>query len=598
MMRVADYILDFLSKLGVKHLFMVSGGGMMFLLDAMAVNQKIKPVCTHHEQAAAMAAVSYAKYTGNIGACFVTTGCGGTNAITGLLNGYQDSTPCMFISGQVKRAQTKRNSGLNLRVFGVQEADIVSIVEPITKYAVMVNEPSEIAYHLEKAAYLAIHGRPGPVWIDVPMDVQSTKIDEASLKHFNERELKSNYKEEPTAEEMAEVGKLLAASKRPVIIMGHGIMLAKAIPEFKRFVEEYKIPCVSPYLGVGVLPTGHPQYIGCIGSKGSRAGNFAVQNSDLVLSIGSSMHVSSVAHEYTKFARAAKKIVVDIDTEEHKKKTINIDLFVNADAKKFLQAAKFGKMQDISSWSVKCIEWKERYPVCLSEYKDDSKGINLYYFVDVLSRVMEPDAVVVSDAGSAFYVTTQAINLKEGQRYITSGGQAEMGYTLPACVGVSFARDKKAVIGITGDGSFQMNIHELQTLVYHNLPVKLFVWNNDGYLSIRATQRNFFNSRFMGTDSTSGVSFPDTKKIADAYGIRYFKADSSATLADTIRDVLAHPGPVICEVMCIRDQEVVPAVSSFTKPDGTLVSRPMEDMYPFLSREEFRQNMIIPPLDE
>lgn len=598
-MRVADYIAEYIYKLGVRHVFMVSGGGMMFLSDGIAMNSGLEVVCTHHEQAAAMAAVSYAKYNQNFGVCYVTTGCGGTNAITGLLNGWQDNIPCLFISGQSKRKETTHNSGLELRQFGVQEADIISVVQSLTKYAVMVNKPELIAYHLDKAIFLARHGRPGPVWIDVPLDVQAAPIDPENLLRFSTEDYFRDDDGVPTDVEVREVRKLIEQAKRPIIVAGQGIRLGKAIPEFKAFIEKFQIPFVVSKLGVDLLPSSHPFFIGRIGNKGDRPGNMAVQNSDLVISIGCRLSVSSTGHEYEKFAREATIVVVDIDPVEHKKNTVRIDNFIHADAKQFLckiNACAPSVLQTV--WIEKCRHWKEKYPVCLPEYADCTEGINLYYFVDSLSKVLKDDAVVVSDAGSAFYVVTQGIQLKEGQRSVTSGGQAEMGYTLPATVGVCYAKDKGEVIGVTGDGSFQLNIQELQTIVHNDLPIKIFVWNNDGYLSIRATQRKFFEGRFIGTDSTSGLSFVSIEKIAGAYGLKYFCLDRSHNLTKGIKEILDYPKAAVCEVICIRDQEIVPTVSAMRKEDGSMVSKPLEDMYPFLDRKEFYEEMIVKPIDE
>jgi len=598
MQRVADYVADYIYKLGVEDIFMVSGGGMMFLSDGVVSHPKLRAVCSHHEQASAMGAVSYAKYRDSLGVAYLTTGCGGTNAVTGLLGAWQDNVPCLFISGQCKRKETIRNSGLHLRQFGVQEADIIAVVESLTKYAVMVNDPQKIAYHLDKAVYLARTGRPGPVWIDIPMDVQGATIDEATLERFSPPDVNMEYKEFPTGDEMKRLEELLQNSRRPIIVAGNGIRLAKAIPQFRAFIEKFRIPVVASRLGIDLLPSDHPLFVGRVGNKGDRAGNFAVQNSDLVVAIGSRLSVSSTGHEYGKFAREAKIVVVDIDPIEHKKNTVRIDLFINSDVKRCLEVLTLQKLPSTKAWGEKCSAWKKKWPVCLPEYANEEKGINLYYFVDRLSRKMKDGSVMVSDAGSAFYVVSQAIQIKEGQRYITSGGQAEMGYTIPASIGVSIARGKREVLGVTGDGSFQMNIQELQTIVHYDLPIKTFVWNNDGYLSIRASQSKFFEGRFIGTDKTSGVSFPDVEKIATAYGIKYFRAADSASLDDVIEEVLNYPKAVICEVMCLRDQEIVPTVSSYKKEDGTMVSRPLEDMYPFLDREELKKEMIVKVVDE
>ena len=597
MQRVADYVAEYIYQLGVKNVFMVSGGGMMFLSDGLALHPHMKVTCTHHEQAAAMAAVGYAKYNESYGVAYITTGCGGTNALTGLLDAWQDNVPCIFISGQCKRKETVRNSGLPLRQFGVQEVDIVAVAQPMTKYAVMVNEPEKIAWHLDRAAYLARSGRPGPVWLDIPMDVQGAVIDETKLERYEPGSEKFDFRTEPLPSELQTVADLLVASKRPVIVAGQGIRISGAIPAFRKMVEDNRIPVVASRLGIDMLPSDHPLFIGRIGNKGDRAGNFAVQNADLVIVIGSRLSVSSTGHEYQTFAREAKIVIVDIDPVEHRKNTVRIDHFINADALRFVEQLKPAGLTDFAAWANTCLAWKKKWLVCLPEYATSEK-VNLYYFVDCLTRMMKSDAVLVSDAGSAFYVASQAGQFNHEQRYVTSGGQADMGFTLPAAIGVSVARNSGEVMAITGDGSLQMNIQELQTMVHNRLPIKLFVWNNDGYLSIRASQAKFFEGRFIGTDSTSGVSFPDTGKIADAYGIKFFRVNTSFELGHVLKDILAYDGPVICEVMCLRDQEIIPTVASYRKDDGTMVSRPIEDMYPFLDREEFRREMIVKPLPE
>jgi len=600
-MRVTDYIADYIYNLGVKEVFMVSGGGMMFLSDGLASHHNLKVVCNHHEQASAMAAVSYAKYNNNLGVAYVSTGCGGTNAITGVLNGWQDNIPCLFVSGQVKRETTTRNSGLKLRQFGVQELDIIEIVDSITKYAVMVNEPDNIAYHLDKAVYLAKSGRPGPVWLDIPMDVQGAMIDESKLQRFVPATRPEGYKLEPAAEELNILKTLLDNATRPIIIVGQGVRLANANKAFLKFVEEHQIPVVASYLGVGIMPTDHKLYLGSIGGKGSRPANFALQNADLVIAMGSRLDVSALGFEYQSFAREAKIAVIDIDPIEHQKKTIHIDLFINADISIFL-ASFVVNHRTSDLWLQKCSAWKEKWSSVLAQdeqsYSTSEQKVDLYYLIDNISGKMKSDAVIVSDAGSAFYATTKAIHIKERQRYITSGGQAEMGYTVPACIGVSFAKGKGEVLGITGDGSFQFNIQELQTIKHHQLPIKIFVLNNDGYLSIRATQSKFFEGRFIGTDDTSGVSFPELEKIAEAYGIKYYKISDNKSVADTVDSILEDNVPVLCEVVCKRDQEIIPAVSSATNASGQIKSRPLEDMYPFLDREELKSNMIIKLLEE
>lgn len=597
-MRVADYITKFIQDLGVKDIFMLTGGGAMFLNDAGAQNKSIRGIFNHHEQASAMAAFAYSKYTENWGAAYLTTGCGATNAITGLLDAWQDNVPVFFISGQVKVPDTIYAMGVPIRQYGVQEANVIPVVESLCKYAVMVTDPKEIKYHLEKAKYLATHGRPGPVWLDIPLNVQGAIINEQDLKGFNPSELNLEYKETPEQTELKNLEQLLQNSKRPVIIAGHGIRLAHAVPAFKAFIEKYKIPFVGTYLATDFVAGDNPLFIGRTGLKGDRAGNFAMQNADLILSVGSRLGVTVIGYDPKQFARSAKIVVVDIDPVEHKKKTIKIDQFINADAKVFLEEFKPTGISDFSEWREKCLTWKNKYPVCLPEYKVSKEGVNLYHFVDELCRELPENGVVVSDAGSAIYVPAQAFKAKTNQRLVLSGAQAEMGFTLPGAIGISAAKKDGEVVGITGDGSFQTNLQELQLLAEYKFPVKLFVWNNDGYLSIRATQTRIFEGRLYGTDKSNGVSLPETKKIAEAYGLAYVKIEGSGNLGEKIRNVLAMKGPVICEVICIRDQEIVPTVSSKKLPDGRMVSKPLEDLYPFLDREEFLEQMIIEPIKE
>ncbi|MDD4737494.1 MAG: thiamine pyrophosphate-binding protein [Kiritimatiellae bacterium] len=598
LIRVADYIARFIEKeLGVREVFLVSGGGMMFLSDGIALNPNLQAVCTHHEQAAAMAGCGYAKYRNDFSVVMLTTGCGGTNGITGLLNAYQDSARVFFISGQCKRKETVRNSGLPLRQFGVQEADIIAVVQSLTKYAVMVNVPEEISFHLEKAAWEATHGRPGPVWIDVPMDVQGAQVDESALVHFIPPE--TNTVAVPNGQDFDYLATALKNAKRPLIVAGQGVRLSGSIEAFKCFAEKHSIPFVASRLGIDLLPSDHPLFIGRIGNKGDRAGNFAVQNADLILVLGSRLSVSSTGHEYSTFGREAKIIVVDVDPVEHAKNTVRIDRLIVCDLGQFFARLPDLKTAPHDGWVSTCSRWKAEWPVCLPEYSDDSLGINLYYCVDRLSAVLNgKPAVVISDAGSAFYVTSQGIVLDQEHRYVTSGGQAEMGFSLPAAIGVAFAARKGTqIFAITGDGSLQMNIQELQTLKHYGVPVKLIVWNNDGYLSIRATQRKFFDGRYIGTDSTSGVSFPDLSAVAKAYGLRFIRVSHSADLSETFAGMLQMEEPIICEIMCMRDQEIVPTVSSKRLADGSMVSLPIEDMYPFLPRVKFKEEMIILPLE-
>ena len=589
-MRVADYIVKFIYEtLGVEHVFGVVGGGAMFLNDAFAQNPKVKFISCHHEQAAAMAASGYARYSGKIGICCVTTGCGGTNAITGVLGAYQDNIPMLIISGQCKCRETMRYTGAPVRQLGVQEADIIEIVKSITKYACMVTDSQKIKYHLEEAIACAFKGSPGPVWLDIPLDIQNSRVEEEKLEGY-----KDVITKRCDANAINSCVKLLNESSRPIIIAGHGIRLANSIAEFKKFIEETKIPIVFSELGLDILSSDYPLNLGKIGTKGNRAANFALQNSDLIISIGSRLSVSSTGQEYDLFAREAKLVVVDINPNEHKKKTVKIDLFVESDAKAFLEMMNYvGFWKVNSEWLTKCQEWKLKWPICLPEYSNSEK-VNLYYFLDRLSAKLKADSVIICDAGSSMFATSQGIKIRESQRLIFSAAQSEMGFTLPASVGVAFAKQAE-VIGICGDGSLQMNIQELQTVKHHNIPVKLFVWNNDGYSTIRQTQAKFFKDNHIGTDSSCGVSFPNLEKIADAYGIFYVKIPNSDYLELALNTVLQREGPVVCEVMCDRNQVIQPVISSKQLPNGKLVSCPSEDMYPFLPRQEFFREMIVKP---
>ena len=600
MIRLSDFIAKFIHDMGVKHVFMLTGGGIMNLTDGVACNKDLDVVCCHHEQASAMALEAYARVTGHFGVGYFTTGPGATNALTGLVGAWMDTVPCLFISGQVKRREAMYNAKIpGLRQFGVQEVNILPIVESVTKYAAIINDPDDIKYQLEKAVYLSKSGRPGPVWLDIPLDVQGALIEPAKLKGFTPPD---NNSLKIPENDMNSVIQQLKSASRPVILAGQGIRIADAIDEFLDFVAKYNIPVVTTYLGVDIIDSSHPQYVGRIGIKGDRAGNLSIQNSDMLIIIGSSLPVAEIGYEYSQFAREAKIVVVDIDISSHKKDTIDIDLLIEGNAKEFINklSEQFNGYQEHldEKWLSTCISWREKYPVCLPEYGDLTGKINKYYFINQLSTKLNTDDVVVTDAGSAFYAGSQAVQIKQGMRYITSGALATMGYSLPASIGISVALDKRRVMCITGDGSFQQNIQELQTVVHYGLPLKIFILNNDGYLSIRFTQEKYFDKRFIGESSISGVSFPDSEKIAKAYGIKFFRVSENHDLDNVLEQVLDYDGPVICEIMNPRDQLIIPTVASEKLDDGTMVSKPLEDMYPFLDREEFEKEMIIKSIGE
>jgi len=599
-MRVADFVAKFiLEELGVEHVFTLTGAGIMHLTDGLASNKKLKTICPHHEQTASMALEAYSRATENFGVGIFTTGPGSTNAITGLAGAWQDSVPCLFISGQVKVAEASSQTGIKkLRQFGVQELDIIPIVESITKYAVTVTEPEKIRYELEKAVHIAKSGRPGPVWIEIPMDIQSAIIDD-DLEKF-ETEQKEKPKIDKNQIEL--IVKLLQKSKRPIIISGQGVRISGAIELLSKLVKLFKIPVVTPYLGIDTIRHDEESYIGKTGVKGERAANLAMQNSDLILSIGSSLHVSVIGYNYQQFAREAKKIIVDIDEITHSKRTINIDQFVHGDARDFLNLLLEQLTDENSlnyvSWLEKCNDWKEKYPTCLLEYKNTKNEVNSYFFIDQVCKNSKEGDIFVADAGGTFYAVSQAVTLtKPNQRYIPSSAMATMGYSLPAAIGISVATGNR-VISFTGDGSLQQNIQEFQTLIEYNLPVKLFVLNNDGYHSIRTSQTNYFEKRYIGESSKSGISFPDTVKIAEVYGIKAFRINQPSEINAVVNQVLDYDGPVICDVIVPREQEIIPTVASRVNDDGSMSSRPLEDMYPFLDRKEYKNNLFVKEVDE
>jgi len=438
-------------------------------------------------------------------------------------------------------------------------------VMPITKMACVVHNPEDIEEVMKDAIRIATHGRPGPVWIDIPMDVQGAQC--------------------------FDIESALREAKRPLILAGNGINCAQAREEFVDFVQSTNIPVVTTYNAVDIFPSCYDNFVGRVGVKGTRAGNFAMQNCDLLLVIGCRLSVPVTGYNYTTFAREAKVIVVDIDKDEHSKETVNIDRFIHRDAKDFLNINVFDREK--TDWNKTCQRWKDQWPVCPDT--NPTEKVDLYYFMKCLNDLKRNDDVVISDAGSAFYVCAQATEIQANQRFITSSSQAEMGFTIPACIGAAFAKDGE-VIGVTGDGSFMMNLQELQTIAHYNLPIKLFVWNNEGYLSIRTTQKKFFEGREIGTDAESGVSIPNIREVVKSFGIEHVYAEVDC-LEGSIATALDHDGPIVCEVLCEKWQEVVPTMQGRKNPDGTISAPPLEDMYPFLSREEFHDNMIVKPLD-
>lgn len=601
MIKLSDYVINFVAGIGVKHMFLLPGGGCMHLVDSLGRQKDLEPVCCLHEQAALIAADGYAQYNNDIGVALVTTGPGSTNAITGVAASWIDSTPLLVLSGQVKRKDLL--SGKGVRQMGIQEVDIVSLVKPVTKYAVTILEPESILYHLEKAIYLAKTSRPGPVWIDIPLDVQGALIDETELRPFNPSDEVQRQANPGLSQQVKDAIALLNNSLRPVILAGRGIRLAMANEEFFRVIESLRIPVLTTWRMVDALPEESELYFGRPGSIASRGANFVQQNADFILTIGARLDLPQVGHSYANFARAAAKVVVDIDEAEVEKIDTKIDAAIVCDAKDFLvefiNKIDMVKPKDRSAWSLRCGEWKRRYPVILPEYLEPAKYVNTYALIETLSELLSAnDVIVPGSSGSCAEITLQAFKVKKGQRVLNSPGLGSMGFGLPQSIGVCLASGGRRTVCVVGDGGLQHNIQELETLKRLNIPVKLFVLNNNGYAAIRNTHNRFFEGRLVCCDPSSGLTIPDTCKVASAYGIKAVKISDQKNLKGEVINVLNMEGPVVCEVMIDPDLQMAPKLSSAARPDGTMVSKPLEDLWPFLEREEFKANMIIPPLEE
>ncbi len=595
--KVSDYIAKYAVSKGITHCFTVTGGGAMHLNDSFGHAEGLSCVYQHHEQAAAMAAECYARLENRPALLCVTTGPGGTNALTGVLGAYLDSIPMIVVSGQVRFDTCVRSTGLNLRSLGDQEFDITRAVASMTKLARMVTEPEMIKYCLDEAFYLALSGRRGPVWLDIPMNVQGAYVEEEALPSFDAPR-EENHIPDETADKI--IGKI-ASSKRPVLYAGNGVRLSGAHDTFLRAAEKLNIPVVTTWDGIDEIYDEHPLYIGRGGNMGDRAGNFAVQNSDLVFSVGNRLSIRQVGFNYKTWAREAFVIANDIDPEELKKPTVHVEMPVCGDAGELLEKLDkklTGKLFKDESWLNVCRGWREKYPAVTIGQREQQEPCNVYAAIDIISSLLPENAVTVVGNGSACVVGSQAFRIKRGSRFIVNSAVASMGYDLPAAIGAAFETGGEIIL-ITGEGSIQMNIQELQTIVHHFLPIKIFLINNGGYHSIRQTQRNFFKKGLVGVGYDSeDLSFPDMGKIAWAYGIKYDKAERIAELPAKTREVLAEKGPAILEIFVDTKQSFEPKSASKRLEDGRMVSAPLEDMAPFLEREEFLKNMIIPPLEE
>ena len=595
--RLSDYVADFLVRHDVTDIFTVAGGGAMYLNDSFGHHQGIQCIYNHHEQACAMAAEAYARINNKIADVCVTTGPGATNVITGVICGWMDSIPMLVISGQARLDTTVYTSGLKLRTRGVQEFDIIGSVKNMTKYCELVTDPAKIRYCLEKALYLAYEERPGPCWLDIPQNVQSAIIETDDLEGFEPPKNISRISDDT----LNCIIDKISHSERPVLFIGNGVRLAGAHNEMLKLVEKLNVPVVTSMSSVDAISSDHRLYVGRSGTTGDRAGNFAVQNSDLFISMGSRLSFFQTGFNYESWARCAYKIVNDIDPEELEKDSINADMKICCDVKELITCLleKISEaLPEKKKWIEKCQEWKRKYPVVLKKHFED-KQPNIYAFFDKMTHCLNASDRLVVSVGTSRVAGSQAAYITEGMRFITNPSTAAMGYCLPAAIGVCIASGRKKTVLVTGDGSLQMNIQEFQTIVHNKLPIVIFIMNNQGYHSIRMTQNTYFNKPLVGVGEESGdLSFPDLEKISYAYGIDFRRCKEAADTDDAIQWALSHDSVCICEMMLSKDQVTEPKAASKRLENGKMVSAPLEDMAPFLPREELKQNMCIPLIDE
>ena len=596
-MRVADYIWKTLADKGVRHVFLVTGGGAMHLNDALGLERRIKYVCNLHEQACAMAAEGYARASGTPGVINVTTGPGGTNALTGVMGAWLDSVPMVIVSGQIKRAtMITACPNLKLRQLGDQEYNIVDAVKPMTKFAKTVMSVEEVPQVLEDAWRICQEGRPGPVWIDVPLDIQAAEMVPRAKCEVRSAEGRETG---DVGREAVQIAEALKAAKRPAIIVGSGVHNAHCEELFLKVAESLNIPVLTSISGIDLIPSDHPLFFGRPGILGERPANLIMQNSDLFIVLGTRMGIRICGYAYETVARAAKKVMVDIDPNELEKPTFRPDVKICADAGDFLRAlaVELPSLGPKAEWLDYCRRMKAKYPVILPEHRARTDYVSSYVLPEAIMRHAPDPLTVVTSNGIAYTSTFQAIPIRKGMRMFSNEACASMGYGLPAAIGAAFADAGRTVVCFEGDGSIQMNIQELQTLLNYKLPVKLFVYNNGGYLSIKTTQRAFFNGRFMGSEAGSGVILPSFEKIAAAYGLPYFRLKNNQELDAKLPEIFATEGPALVEVMLDPFEKLGPKAASKKLPDGTMVSAPLEDMAPFLPREEFAANMLIPVIE-
>jgi acetolactate synthase-1/2/3 large subunit len=616
-MRVADYVVKVLADHGLKHVFLVTGGGAMHLNDAFTRNSQLKPICFHHEQACGMAADGYARLGGLPAVINVTTGPGAINALNGVFGAFTDSIPMVVIGGQVKTETIKGLHNPALRQLGDQEVDIISMVKPITKFAECVYDKNDIRYILEKAIYLVNSGRPGPVWVDIPGDIQGSQIEPETLRGFDPSEIMVNplslfhdnerdcLRGAPLDEKVKELRLALENSERPVILAGTGVRISGQAKKFREEILRLGVPVATAFNAHDLLPFDHPLFAGKAGTVGDRAGNFAVQNADLVIVLGCRLNIRQISYNWQSFARQAKKVMVDVDRAEIEKPTLDIDLEIHADLRDFF--ASFDEVfknyraptrhKEYVDW---CIVRREKYPVTLPEYYQKESPVNPYIFGEKLFEKLFDGDVVVTANATACVCMFQSAKINDGVRLFSNSGSASMGFDLPAAIGAEFAkaRGKERVVCIAGDGSIMMNLQELQTIKEYQLPTKIFLLCNDGYHSIYQTQKNFFSDNVIGCGPGNGLSFPDFIKISSAFDIPVREVASHAGLDEAIQATLDADGVQICIVHLDKAQPFAPKLSSRRLPDGRMVTSPLEDMAPFLDREELKSNLLIPAAEE
>ena len=600
MMKLSDYVIKYLEQLGISHMFMLPGGGAMHLNDSLGNSKKIEYVVCLHEQACAIAAEAYARVTNKPGLLMVTTGPGGTNALTGVTAAYIESTPMIVISGQVKRADMINGQGI--RQQGMQEVDIISMAKPVTKYAALVEEPEDIKYHLDRALYEATSGRKGPVWLDIPLDVQATMIDETKLRGFKPETASETEKEKHHAlleKQVLEVIDHLNASKRPVLLAGNGIRLSGGREVFEELIHELPIPVLTTWNGIDLIDEEHPLFFGRPGGMGPRYANFVQQNSDFYLSIGARMNLLQTGYNFDGFARAAYKVMVDIDGNELHKINVRPQLAIEADAREFMELLLAHKdriaKRDDREWLAYAKRMKEAYPVVTDEARNQKELVNTYALLDTITEQMSADDIYVSgSSGTCIDVSMQTFRVKKGQRVFCTKGLASMGFGVPATIGACLAGGRRRTVCVNGDGGFQMNIQELETIRRLNLPIKIFVLNNQGYAQIHATQKNIFRGHYVACDADSHLTLSPISAVAAAYGLKTVQIHANGVLTERVKEVLDYDGPVICEVMVPIDLSAFPKQVSYKRSDGQMESLPLEYMNPPLAQEEFEQNMLIP----